>query len=169
MRGYVIEREDCEECGDSGTACVKCEVLERMVRELAAKWNTANSREEQRRWSVSREQREDEEAHWSEVFDEEAAFAIDNALGREEAERLFDNDREEWKRQHKAHFDRLWAAHREKENKHVREMEAAEELLSRLGARMMRRFEHMNEEESYHEMMESRAEARASASGEWDY
>ena len=167
MRGYIIERE-CAECDEeTGKACIKCTVVEKMVRELATKWNTANSREEQRRWGMSREQREYEEAYWGERFDEEAAFAIDNALGREEAERLFVNDREEWKRQHEAHFDRLWAEQREKESIHLREREAAAELLGRLGARMMRPYEHHNEEESYYQYMETRYDSRDAE--EWDY
>jgi hypothetical protein len=168
MRGYVIENEDCADCDqETGKACIKCTVIERMVKEIAAKWNLSNSREEQRRWGMSREQRDDEREYWGERFDEEAGFAVEKELGREKADALYMTNREEWKARHEVHFDRLWAEHREKEMLHIREREAAEELLERLGARMMRPYEHHNEEERCIEYMETRYDSRDAE--EWDY
>ena len=166
MRGYVIEREFCSECDeDNGKKCIRCEVLERMVRELAAKWNSANSREEQRRWSMSREQREEAHEILCEDFSEKADFAVEKDIGQDAAFALYKSNRQEYDKLHLVHYNRLWAEQREKENAHVREMEAAEELLGRLGARMMRPYEHWNEEESRIQWLETRHEN----DDDWDY
>lgn len=166
MRGYVIEREDCEDCERENNRCIRCEVREKMVRELAAKWNIANSRDEERRWGMTREQREEEQEYWGERFAEEACDEIEKAHG---SSVLAAMSKAEYEALEAPIIARKWEEHDRQANRAAYERDAAEELLAELGARMMRRFEHMNEEESYHEMMESRAEARASASGEWDY
>jgi hypothetical protein len=166
-RGWVMEDEHDDE-GESECSCesdckcseslenqmraMKATIREEMINKLAAEWNDVHTRIEHDSWR-SREDRDDEADYWGEICCERMDSAEDIALQKNP--NLIKEEREEVR---KKASDALSNERRLKESeKHMR-LEVIEGLLSDLGARMIRPYEHWNEDERYMEYMESRYE-----------
>lgn len=134
MRGWTLTKE----VEESET---KAKIRAEMIGKLAAEWNEIKGRMEQRSWA-SPEEREDENDYWYDILQERLANAgADGPLSKEAEKQI---------------KDAVIAERRALEREDVERLEVTEELLYELGARMMRPYEHWNEEERYMEFMEDR-------------
>jgi len=146
MRGYVMI-DLPGDFNDEGEASIHREAREALVEELANKWSIHNTSLEQARWSRnSRDYWIDYGEHLDELK-ENGVLAEEDRVGRkltqEEEERISDEIEA-----------RLQA--QDPVNKHRAAMDLIEIQLECLQARMMRPYEHHNEEERYYEYMETR-------------
>lgn len=144
MRGYKIEIETDEND-------LKAQIRKEMIDKLAAEWNCLNSQIERNSWR-SREM--DDE--YSDYHAEMAEEYINGALDEEERAKgspLTPEEENVIKDSAGKEYD---AKLRERENEPYIRLEVIEELLGELGARMMRPYEHWNEDERYMEYMENR-------------
>ena len=143
MRGYVDLHEDVVDSDDPASE-MKKEIRARLINELVAKWNSIHKRIEARQWSY--------ESNYSTIQENlESTYeqAYELAL-REDATPT----EAHWKaREAVQEMENSFQA---EENKLLLEAEVIEEMLQTLGARMMRPYEHWNEEERYMEWAESR-------------
>lgn len=174
MRGFVAEF-DCTHGwtdGDGDAACPKCAAKGRAVAHLAERWNHLTAQIEMRQWGTSREQRDDYADYLSDSIGEEA-WSIVSRKVREEGEKASSTgdtrpvvSSDEYKRLIAIEEDKLWEKQHRKEREPYEEREAIEEMMGELGARMMRPYEHWNEEEAYMQYMENR---RSSYDDDYDY
>ena len=144
MRGYKIEGEF------NNDSDLKAQIREEMVAKLAAVWNSINRQMERLSWR-ERDEVDDEEDYHSEMAEESAAVAVSAALKKDS--NLSEEEQKRIAEQEKAAY---YAKVREKQNEPLLRLEVIEELLSDLGARMMRPYEHWNEDVRYMEYMENR-------------
>ena len=143
MRGFVIENEIEE-------SDLKSKIRQEMIEKLAAEWNAENRKAEKYQFRCDEEI--DEEADYLACM---AENVIDSAVGKalhenpnlskEEIQAISDKAVEDYNREYY-----------EKANEALTRMDVIEELLGELGARMMRPYEHWNEDERYMEYMENR-------------
>lgn len=172
-RGWVMEKDhedegeiECEcECeGDckcpsedsyeAQVKAMKAQVREEMINKLAAEWNEIHTQIEHRSWR-SREEREDEADYLSEMLAERQGDAEYQALQKnpdltkDQIRAIRDKVRDDFEKEIRLR----------EEKDHMR-LEVIQGLLSDLGARMMRPYEHWNEEERYMEYMENRYDER---------
>jgi hypothetical protein len=142
-RGYVFTKELNEE---DPTDKIKIGMIEKLV----AEWNELHTKIEQNSFIRDMDRDSEDDYHYGAAQD--AAYdAIEKAL--EENEDLS----EEQKRAigdaaEKAYYEKV----RKKENEDHEKLSVIEGLLSQLGARMMRPYEHWNEEEKLVEYLETR-------------
>ena len=168
MRGWVMEDDDddcdesceCEDdctCDSSQEAAIKrmkSEIRQEMINKLAAEWNEVHTKIERDSWR-SREDREDEADYLGEMLDEHQGEAEYKAtqknpnLTAEEIRVIRDKVKDAFEKEIRL-----------KDSQQHMRMEVIEGLLSDLGARMMRPYEHWNEEERYMEYMENRYDER---------
>ena len=130
---------------------IKARVRAEMIGKLAAEWNEIHARVERHSFR-SDEDIEAEEDYLSERLDEEIDGALEAAEKQKGApltkeERLEVNDRV---------ANEIKAAMNSKTDEDMVRLDAVEELLGDLGARMMRPYEHWGEQERYVEYMENR-------------
>ena len=147
MRGYVIERDEESEDSESD---LKAEIREQMIQKLASEWNLIHSQIEQRSWR-SREERYEEADYLAGLAEDYAFHKVEKAL--EANPNLTESEQSEIRQ--KAEDD-FYQDQKKKENEIYLRKQVVEELLSELGARMARPYEHWNEEEAYIEYMETR-------------
>ena len=146
MRAYVLEGEYDE----SGEETMKSKIRREMCDKLASEWNETHRKIEERSWRVSREVDDEADYLADQCADAcyeaaEAAEAKNPAITKEELQAV----RQEVETKFYAEVDA------KKRIDHQR-LEVIEELLSDLGGRMMRPYEHWNEDEKYMEYMETR-------------
>lgn len=141
-RSFIIER------APEGESDLKAQIREEMIQKLASEWNDVHNAMEARQFR-SDEEREDEDEYHS---DRAAEIGYDAKQAAEEAGLSPEECTAAW---HKAEDDYL-ADVRAKERESLVRMDVIEELLGELGARMMRPYEHWNEDERYMEYMETR-------------
>lgn len=146
MRGFVMEPE----CDENGEETLKSQIRREMVQKLASEWNEYHQKIEQASWRDEDERAA--EADYHAEYAREAAYNAEEeareknpALTKEQAREIREKAEKEYYEDVRKH---------EREN-HDR-IEVIEELLSDLGARMMRPYEHWNEDERYMEYMENR-------------
>lgn len=147
MRGFVMEGDYDEETGEE---TLKSRIRREMVEKLASEWNEYHSKIEQRGW-MDEEQRANEADYHAEMASEEAYNAEEKALKANpnlSAEEIQDI-------REKAE-DAYYEAKKKRDHMDHDRIEVIEELLSELGARMMRPYEHWNEDERMMEYMENR-------------
>lgn len=162
MRGWTWIDEDsentcdcggeasCESCQSDLAGAMKRKIKMEMIQKLAAEWNSAHTAIEQRGWR-SREDRYEEEDYHSERMEE----CVDNAVYEAEQANPFLSEEE--KEEIRQREEKKYRAEVElEESKIPLKRQAIEELLEQLGVRMMRPYEHWNEEERYMEYMETR-------------
>jgi hypothetical protein len=147
MRGYVLERDEDEEDSESD---LKAEIREQMIAKLAGEWNIIHRQIEERSWR-SREERYEEADYLAGLADDYACHKVDQAL--EANPNLTESEQAELRQQVE---DEFYQDQKKKENEIYLRKQVVEELLSELGARMARPYEHWNEEEKYIEYMETR-------------
>lgn len=158
MRGFVFE-DDVQEYDENDELTLKSKIRQEMVEKLAGEWNMINRKIEERSWR-SRDERMDEDDYHSDRAADNADDAIDRALKdnpnltEEEMEEIRVKAEEEYYKE----LDK-------KENEIYLRRDVIEDLLRDLGARMMRPYEHWNEDERYMEYMENRYDYDA----EYDY
>jgi myo-inositol-1-phosphate synthase len=143
MRGYKIE-------ADFNESPLKTKIREEMVNKLAEEWNKIHNRMERLSWR-ERDEIDDEADFHSEIAEEAAANAVSFAL--KENPSLSAEEQKQIEEKEKADY---YAEVERKANEPYLRLEVIEELLSDLGARMMRPYEHWNEDERYMEYMENR-------------
>lgn len=149
MRGFVFE-DDVQEYDENDELNLKSQIRQEMVQKLAAEWNDLNRKIEERSWR-SRDDRCEEDDYHSEMADENAYMALSEA--EESNPNLTPEEKEKIKQQA---TDAYYAEVKKKENEICLRRDVVEELLRDLGARMMRPYEHWNEDEKYMEYMENR-------------
>jgi len=156
MRGYTFEID--LDYDDDGEPTLKSKIREEMVQNLASEWNVINRRIEERSWR-SRDERLDEDDYHSEMAAENGYDAVS------QAEEANPNLSEEEKNKIKQDaIDAYYKQVQAQENEIYLRRDVIEELLADLGARMMRPYEHWNEDERYMEYMENRYD-----DAEYDY
>lgn len=142
MRGWKMIRESDDEYD------MKKKIREEMINKLASEWNENHQRLEARQFRSQEDI--DEESHWiyeclmEKAYDAETA-ALEKGATEEEAKKIREDA-----------YEAAAEEQRNKENENATRLNVIEELLHELGARMMRPYEHWNEEERYMEYMETR-------------
>lgn len=153
MRSFIIE-DECDVDSNDEIGKMKLEIKKEMINKLASEWNSLNAQIERNQYRNMNDDYADAftDAYEDQVEDEaHAVYEKARAEGKSKAEarQLKDEARE-----------RIWEELEEEQVKVDRKpymrMEVIEELLARLGARMMRPYEHWNEDERYMEYMENR-------------
>jgi hypothetical protein len=146
MRGWTFIDDDSENPPneEDSLAEMKREIKEEMLNKLASEWNTAHNEIEQE----SFRDRDDR--------DNEADYLAEIASERGDTVSYELEQQGKTKEECKIAVEEFYAGIDKKKNeKHVR-LKVIEELLYTLGARMMRPYEHWNEDERYMEYMENR-------------
>lgn len=136
---------------DHDDSDLKRRVRAEMISKLASEWNEIHNRMERRSFRT-REDIDDENDYISERYDEE----IDDALAKAAKEKgslLTKEERAEVSDKLNRDLRRACGSADEEDNV---KLGVIEELLGDLGARMMRPYEHWNEDERYMEYMENR-------------
>ena len=130
---------------------LKAKIRSEMIDKLAAEWNAIHDRMERRSFR-SREDIDEEDDYISDQYDEQidgelakAEEAKGSPLTRDESLDVSDKLREDIRRAAGLSSDEDYT-----------KLVVIEELLGDLGARMMRPYEHWNEDERYMEYMENR-------------
>jgi len=138
MRGYVFEIETGEETAEE---LLLVRAKQEIVKNLASQWNQVNREIECYGWDEHSREMEDD--FFADQFEEQFLEEIDlleQKLGRkpnrEEREELRDKVSARINERQDAHINVLYA-----------KREALEQVLRQLGARMMRPYEHWNEDE----------------------
>jgi len=147
MRGFVIDNEESDE---NGELSLKSQIRREMITKLASEWNEYHDKIERRGW-ISDEERYDEEDYHADQAEDAAYDAACEAeeknpnITKEELaiirDKAIDDYHAEVNAKARIDHDRI---------------EVIEELLGELGARMMRPYEHWNEDERYMEWSETR-------------
>ena len=121
-----------------------------MIEKLAKEWNDINNRVERRSWR-SQEDLDEENYYHQDCLNEEIYEAKHLALKNNP--NLTEEELDEIESQTcNSYYEKI----NEEESRIFLKQAAVEELLEELGARMMRPYEHWNEEEAYMEYMENR-------------
>jgi hypothetical protein len=151
MRAYVIENDSHYDQlnSDDGMVALKAKIREEMIGKLAAEWNTINRRIEDS-WR-SQEELCADQYYLAEMCQEQMYEAV------EEAKEANPNiTKEELRDIRQAAEDSFYEEISRKDQEIYTRKQVIEELLSELGARMARPYEHWNEMESYMEYEENR-------------
>ena len=145
MRGYVFEIETGEETAEE---LLLVRAKQEIVKGLVAQWNQIDRQIEG--YHYDEHSREMEDDFFADQFEQQLLEEIDlleQKLGRkptrEERVDLRDKVREEINERQDAHINGLYA-----------KREALEQVLHQLGARMMRPYEHWNEDERLMQYLE---------------
>lgn len=144
MRGFVIENN-----GDESDLRMK--IRTEMVQKLAAEWNAINNQIERNSWRCQEDI--DAEADYHAEMEEEFIAGDLDCAEREKGFPLTEDEEKQIRK--KAREDYRNKVNEQDNEIYVRQ-DVIEELLSELGARMMRPYEHWNEDERYMEYMENR-------------
>ena len=142
MRGYVIKVEIPENATDHERLVAQAK--EEIVKGLSRQWNQVNAQIERYQWDDHAREMEDDlfqERAYEEFCSRESALGRD--LTKEERDHLREQVNEEMEAQRDAYINGLHA-----------KREALESVLRDYNARMMRPYEHWNEEERYMQYME---------------
>ncbi len=153
-RGFVFEGGEEGEEGED----LRTKIRREMIGKLASEWNSLNSKREARSFR-SREERDEEGEYLAERADEQAWEAM--AKWAEENEVTLDFDdykRRSWSQEAKDQYEKFvqefFAKETGTDDETALRMQVVEELIGELGGRMMRPYEHWNEEEQYREYAE---------------
>ena len=152
MRAYVVENDSHYDQlnSDDGMVALKAKIREEMIGKLAAEWNTINRRIEESSWR-SRDDMYEEQDYLAEMCQEQVYEAVEEA--KEKNPGL---TKEELRDIRQAAEDKFYEEIHKKDQEIYTRKQVIEELLSELGTRMARPYEHWNEMESYMEYQENR-------------
>lgn len=145
-RGYVFEPRPGEFDEETGELNQRGRIREEMIKKLASEWNEANERMEARSFMSDEEKADEADYHAERAMD----YAWNHLDDEDHAEENSPRVKEKLARLEDEYYSKL--AEREREDFDRRDI--VEGLLSELGARMSRPYEHWNEEESYREWAE---------------
>ena len=147
MRGWTFVDDGGS---DSDESDLKKKIREEMINKLASEWNDAHKRMEDRQFRCQ-DDIDDENDFYHERMMDHADDAEAAALNKGASE-------EEAKAAREACIEQEEKDRRKQESELGVRLDVIEELLGELGARMMRPYEHWNEDERYMEYMENRYE-----------
>lgn len=152
MRAYVIENDSHYDQLNShdGMVALKAKIREEMIGKLAAEWNQINRRIEEDSWR-SHEDMYEEQDYLAEMCQESVYEAVEEAKDKNPG-----ITKEELRDIRQAAEDKFYEEISKKDQEIYLRRNVIEELLSELGARMARPYEHWNEMESYMEYQENR-------------
>lgn len=150
MRGFVIERNDEGDMDDDGNESLRFQIRQELIQKLASEWNDTHQKIERQSWR-DQDDLDDEADYLADRCEDEVYQAISEA---EEKNPNISKEELAIVRQ-KAEHDFYAEVDKKKRVDHER-LDVIEELLGELGARMMRPYEHWNEDEKYMEYMETR-------------
>lgn len=154
-RGFEFTGDDK---GEGEGESLKSQIRREMVEKLAAEWNELNSKLEERSFR-SREERDEE----AEYLGDQAESYADDRIGDWAAAQGLDPDvvsgpKRKWPPEVREHYDKLIEEYHESHKSNADDtalrMQVVEELIGELGGRMMRPYEHWNEEEQQMEYAE---------------
>lgn len=148
MRGFV--RSDDGDCDDDGNESLRFQIRQEMIQKLASEWNETHQRIERQSWRDQDELDDEADFHACQVED------IRYAAKEEAAEKNPNLSKEELRDIAQKAEDAYYAEVDKNRNLDHERLSVIEELLGELGARMMRPYEHWNEDERYMEYMETR-------------
>jgi len=147
MRGVFISSIERDENGDLS---LKGKIREEMINKLAEEWNTLNAKLERESFR-SQEDLDAEADYFAEMAEDFADTEIDKAI--KVYPNLTKSEINDFRNQLiKSYMNKMG----DRINEMALRMEVIEQLLSELGARMLRPYEHWNEEEKNIEYLESR-------------
>ena len=151
MRAYVIENDSHYDQlnSDDGMVALKAKIREEMIGKLAAEWNTINRRIEDS-WR-SQEELCADQYYLAEMCQEQVYEAVEEAKDKNP-----NITKEELRDIRQAAEDKFYEEIHKKDQEIYTRKQVIEDLLSELGARMARPYEHWNEMESYMEYEENR-------------
>lgn len=144
MRSWVMDREFDNESD------MKKKIREEMINKLAAEWNDHHSQIERRQFRCQDDIDDENDFYYERMTDhadDAEAAALSKGATAEEA-----------KAAREASMVQDIEDRSKAENELGLRLDVIEELLGELGARMMRPYEHWNEDERYMEYMENRYE-----------
>lgn len=161
MRGWTWIDEDnadhydcgddtCEKCDNDSPEKIKREMKMQMIEKLASEWNDIHNQIERRGWrdDYERDCEDDYHSERIEELEDEAIYEAEQANPN-----LTKDEKHEIRLKVYEDYDK---ERRKEENKIYLKREAIEELMRDLGVRMMRPYEHWQEDERYMEYMETR-------------
>jgi hypothetical protein len=153
MRAYVIEKDSHydELNSEDGILALKAKIREEMISKLAEEWNRINEKIERDSY------RDDsyEQDILAEMCSERVYEAVEEAKDQNPG-----ITKEELRDIRQDAEDKFYEEINRKDEEIYLRKNVIEELLSELGARMARPYEHWNEEEAYMEYQESRHDNR---------
>ncbi|NBR24559.1 MAG: hypothetical protein EBU08_12470 [Micrococcales bacterium] len=151
MRAYVIENDSHYDQlnSDDGMVALKAKIREEMIGKLAAEWNTINRRIEDS-WR-SQEELCADQYYLAEMCQEQVYEAVEEAKDKNPG-----ITKDELREVRQAAEDKFYEEIHKKDQEIYTRKQVIEDLLSELGARMARPYEHWNEMESYMEYQENR-------------
>jgi hypothetical protein len=153
-RSVVFEgKAECSACEEKGESCGVCAAKERIVQDLASRWNVMHAEGEAHSFR-SREDREAEAEFEGEIDKENEGIALGIPCNTSEDIDAFEES-EEGHKVVTAYHDKRKADKQAEAQKRQDERTALEELLKHYGARMARPYEHWNEMEGYMQYMEN--------------
>jgi hypothetical protein len=150
MRGFTIERNDEGDMDEDGNESLRFQIRQEMIQKLASEWNATHRKIEERSWRS--EESYDEEADYLADLCADAVYQV-LSDAEEKNPDITEESLDELRA--KAEADFYAEVDKKKRIDHER-LDVIEELLGELGARMMRPYEHWNEDEKYMEYMEHR-------------
>jgi hypothetical protein len=154
-RGFEYEGDDK---GEGEGESLKSQIRREMIEKLAAEWNELNSKLEERSFR-SREERDDE----ADFLADQAENYADDRIGDWVAAQgldasVLDESRRKWPTEVREQYEKLkdeyFAQSKSQSDDAALRMQVVEELIGELGGRMMRPYEHWNEEEHLMEYAE---------------
>lgn len=135
--------------GDCNADSLEAKIREEIIQDLANKWNRLNKSIERQHFirdSYDYDNKDDcREEELKEAYENAYEAAIDKGASKEEAMEV--GLEAKYKLQEK--YD-------EEDSLPYKKLQILEDMLGQLGARMMRPYEHWNEDEAYMEYMENR-------------
>lgn len=150
MRGFVIERNDEGDMDEDGNESLRFQIRQEMIQKLASEWSDTHRRIEERSWRDQDDLNDEADYHSENALD--AAYQA----AEEAKEKNPDLSKEELQAIGQKAEDDYYAEVDKKARVDHERLAVIEELLGELGARMMRPYEHWNEDEKYMEYMETR-------------
>lgn len=147
MRGFVMSDSHYADLESQEPMVVlKAKIREEMIQKLAAEWNQINNRLENNYYLM-----EEEQDHLSEMCQESVYEAVCEAKEKNPS-----ISKEELRDIRQCAEDSFYEEISKKDQEILLRKQVIEELLSELGSRMARPYEHWNEMESYMEYQENR-------------
>ncbi len=152
MRGwtFIDDATPSDHYDENGELTLKGKIREEMINKLASQWNEIHNKMERDSFR-SEEDRDNEADYLACRAEEEEDSAVEEALKKNPNLSMEEQNsvREEASR-------KFYKAQQDKDQEDILRKDTLEELLADLGVRMMRPYEHWNEDERYMEYMETR-------------
>ena len=152
MRGWTFINDEApsDHYDENGDLTFKGEIREKIIAELVNKWNLLHQEIERRSFMSDYEQ-DDYQDYLASIVEDYTCDALDEYLKKHP-----ETPKSEYNDLIRKFTDEFYEQEKKKEDRIYQEKEVVMELLSDMGVRMMRPYEHWNEDEKYMEYMENR-------------